>query len=230
MNLAGLSVPVRFSCPETAKYFRDYCVPSQQENDAVFLSEEDWAWGEKSGFSRNAYAEYSLLTGTVSEAILEQGCCIAHAVAFRHGECAWLIAAPSGVGKSTQVRTLQVLYPGEFDVICGDRPVLRLLDEGGVMAYPSPWNGKENWYGAEAAPLEGIIYLQRGEENSLRMLNMKEAALPIYYSMIHNGSSVDKIGQVAAFEAELLKRVPVWLLSNRGVPASTKLLYEELFA
>jgi len=43
---------------------------------------------------------------------------------------AWLLAGPSGVGKSTQIKSLQSLEPGAFGVICGDRPVLELREDG----------------------------------------------------------------------------------------------------
>lgn len=229
LNLAGISLPALFCCPDTAAYFREYCVSSQQENNALFLTEEDWAWGMKYGLDKSAFSEYSLFTGTASEALLNHGRCILHGVALSREGRAWLITAPSGVGKSTQAKTLQELHPGEFGIICGDRPVLRLTDDDTVMVHPSPWNGKENWHGADEAPLEGIICLQRGVRNEIQVLSPREAALVVYYSLIHNGSSVEKIENVAGFEAELLRRAPVWLLTSACVPASTELLYSELF-
>ena len=230
LSLAEIKVPVRFLFPDTAKLFREYCASEQPEQAGLFLSEEDWAWGKQIGFEKNPLAEYSLFTASISEYLLDYKRCVVHAVAFSHEGRGWLITAPSGVGKSTQIKTLQKLYPGEFSVICGDRPVLQLTDDDRVVVHPSPWNGKEDWYGAQAAPLEGIVCLRRGEENSLSILSSRQAAIPVFSAMIHNGSSEEKIHQVAAFETELLKRVPVWMLTNKGVPDSTELLYRELFA
>ena len=132
------------------------------------------------------------------------------------------------MGKSTQARTLRELYPGDFGVISGDRPVLALT-EGGVWVHPSPWNGKEGWHGAEAAPLAGIVCLQRGVENALARLTPRIAALSVYGAVIHNASSPDVIRGAAAFAEKLIKQVPVWRLCSRDVPDSTRILYESVF-
>ena len=151
-----------------------------------------------------------------------------HAAAFRDEEKAWLIAADPGVGKSTQIRTLQELYPGTFSVVCGDRPVLQLMEDGMVMVHPSPWNGKEFWGGADAAPLAGIICLRRGEEDAVHMLRRKDAVIPVYGSLIHTAICEDIIRRAAAFADALLQGVPVWDFVNRDIPGSTELLYQKV--
>lgn len=223
--------PVRLGLeyPETAAYFGAWLCPAAGKDPGLSLRGRDWSYARRAGLSRCAETEFSLLSGAVSEALLPEGIALFHAAAIRFRDRAWLLAGPSGVGKSTQARTLRELYPGAFGVISGDRPVLALT-EGGVWVHPSPWNGKEGWHGAEAAPLAGIVCLQRGEENALSLLTPRSAALTVYGAVIHNAASPDVIRAAAAFAEELIDRVPVWQLANAGVPDSTRLLYESVLA
>ncbi|MBO4562906.1 MAG: hypothetical protein J5772_04760 [Clostridia bacterium] len=230
IDLAGIPLRCHFSSEESIRFFSAYeaakgAVPYAD----VTVPDEAFDYIRKLGYGEDEYAEAGLFTAYASDALLDTGRCIIHAVAVRKGDRAWLISARSGVGKSTQVRVLNELFPGEFSIICGDRPILQLLDDGRVLVHPSPWNGKEAWMGADAAPLEGIICLARGEENRVDPLKPRDAVIPIFDSLIQSGSSEDHIRMAASFENELLSRVPVWKMVNRGVPDSTALLYSTLF-
>ena len=98
-----------------------------------------------------------------------------------------------------------------------------------ITVHPSPWNGKENWYGAGAAPLAGVILLERGEANSLSALSEREAAVPLYTSFIQTAWEPDNIRKIAELETRLLQSVPIWQLTTHQVPDSTKLLLDAIF-
>ena len=102
-------------------------------------------------------------------------------------------------------------------------------EEWSVLVHPSPWNGKENWHGADAAPLAGLILLERGEENRLASMTDKEAALPMYPHFIQTAWEADKIRKVAELETRLLHSVPIWKLTTHQVPYSTRVLLESVF-
>ena len=99
-----------------------------------------------------------------------------------------------------------------------------------VTVHPSAWNGKENWHGAEAAPLAGLILLERGEKNRIVSLRPKEAALEMYTHFIQTGRDEKNLCRVAELETRLLSSVPIWRLSTNEVPASTELLLEAVFS
>ena len=102
-------------------------------------------------------------------------------------------------------------------------------NEGPILVHPSPWNGKENWYGAEAAPLAGIILLRRGEENRLCALSPREAAIPFYTKLLQSAWDETLLVRAAGFATAALERVPIWQLSTHRVPDSTELLLESVF-
>lgn len=226
--LGGLALRLKLHFEEAAAFFAPW-VSGDAPVCEVAVSDSEFSYvRERMGVAFDAHSEASILTASCSDALLPFDRCLIHAVALRFRDQAWLIAAPSGVGKSTQARVLQELWPGEFSVICGDRPVLQLTADGDVMVYPSPWNGKENWYGAAAAPLAGIVFLQRGDYDDAYEIKRRDAVIPCLQAMIHSGVSEDIIRRVASFTDQLLRRVPVYRLQSENVPGSTKLLYEEI--
>ncbi len=207
-----------------------YCREGEASDGGVFISENGWQYWEKYYGNRNAAAEFSLMSFYLSSALLPHKRCVIHAVAFSINGHAWLISAPPGTGKSTQLKTLKELYPGEITTICGDRPILELTDDGKVLVHPSPWNGKEGWGGSEIAPLAGIIILNRGKKNDLWHLPTDRAAVYIYTALLKNAEDEEDITRAASFADKLLRRTNVWFMENKGVPDSTKMLYDELLS
>lgn len=230
VTLAGRSFRVSARYAKTAAYFP---APDPEAplvpGAPVSIPETDWQEYLQSGMEDCAHTEYSMLTAHCSDALLAFDCVILHAAALRWRDRSWLIIAPSGVGKSTQTRNLQTLLPGEVSVICGDRPVLERCG-GAFRVHPSPWNGKENWHGAEAAPLGGLILLRRGPENRLYALREDEAILNLYVAFIQTSASVEAVTKVADLEDGVLRAVPTWLLVSDTVPDSTRCLVEGIFS
>lgn len=230
VTLAGRSFRVSARYAKTAAYFP---APDPEAplvpGAPVSIPETDWQEYLQSGMEDCAHTEYSMLTAHCSDALLAFDCVILHAAALRWRDRSWLIVAPSGVGKSTQTRNLQTLLPGEVSVICGDRPVLERCG-GAFRVHPSPWNGKENWHGAEAAPLGGLILLRRGPENRLYALREDEAILNLYVAFIQTSASVEAVTKVADLEDGVLRAVPTWLLVSDTVPDSTRCLVDGIFS
>ena len=186
---------------------------------------EDW---KNLGNEVNPHGEYSLLSLQTSEALFEHQRFIFHAVAFRWKDKSWLLTAAPGVGKSTQYKNLKELYPEDISIINGDRPVIQILEDGGIMVHPSPWNGKENWHGAEAAPLAGIIFLKQGKENTIKTLTAQEAAVGALSSVFHSYETEEVVKKAAKLTTALLKNTPLWLLTNKGDLESSTLLMDTL--
>ena len=229
IQIAGIECRVVFRFPETVQFFGSYIQGTSEDGlNAISVKDyefEDW---KNLGNEVNPHGEYSLLSLQTSEALFEHQRFIFHAVAFRWNDRAWLLTGQPGVGKSTQYKNLKELYPEEISIINGDRPVLQILDDGGIMVHPSPWNGKENWCGAEAAPLAGIIYLKQGKENTIRTLTAQEAAVRTLSSVFHSYENEDVVKKAAKMASTLLKHTPLWLLTNKGDLESSALLLDTL--
>lgn len=229
VNLAGMQLTWTFRFSETAGYLRPWLgepldvVPE----DAIRVTDEDFSAWNGLGISYSAVGEADLICQPTSEHWMPDGC-VFHAAAIRFRDRAFLIAAGSGVGKSTQVRTLQELYPGESGIISGDKPILRCREDGSVMVHPSPWNGKEGWRGADAAPLGGIFLLRRGEENSIEPISPAQASARVFLQIFQSYRSGESIRRAGEVTEKILKSAPTWLMTNKGVPDSTRLMYQTM--
>ena len=229
VELAGVEICFALHFDETKKFLCSYVTKvGIGDNSVVCVKDyefEDW---KQLGNEVNAYGEYSLLSLQTSEALFEHQRFVFHSVALRWHDKAWLITAPPGVGKSTQYKNLKELYGDEVSIINGDRPIIQIMENGSIMVHPSPWNGKENWYGAEAAPLAGIICLKQGQENVIKPLTAKEAAVTVLASIFHSYENEQIVRKAAKLATAMLKPTPVWLLTNKGDLESSALLHDTL--
>ena len=225
----GIGIDFAFEFEETAQYLEAYLekdIVVETEEDCVYVGESEYAdWKALGNPSRNAYAEYSLLSCRTSEYLMAYHRVVFHAVAMRWHDKAWLLTAPPGIGKSTQYKNLHELYPEEVSIISGDRPILEMREDGPVFVHPSPWNGKERWFGADGAPLAGIVFLKHGE-NAIESITPAQVAGRTYFSCFQTHESTEILHRVATLTSHLLKAVPLWQLTNRGDYASSELIYE----
>lgn len=228
IKLAGITITGEFSYDDTAKKFGAYCIGPSSEAAGIRVPAFELDLWKKEGLEPGAQFEFSCFTAVASEALSAYNRIVVHAVAFAYAGGAYLISAPSGEGKSTMIRALMDQYPGEFSVICGDRPILSFEGNGAITVYPSPWNGKENWYGAKEAPLRGIFFLKREDQNRLISLQKKEAITNTYSLLIQTRDTEEIIHRFAGFTATILESVPTWRLYSHEARDSAPLLYAEL--
>ena len=83
---------------------------------------------------------------------------------------AYCFAAESGTGKSTHTRFWKELLGDRVTIINGDKPIYR-FSGGKLLAFGTPWCGKEGWQTDTSAPLRALCLLERGEENTICPVN-----------------------------------------------------------
>ena len=227
-NLAGHPVTVSFLDPRTRYLLRP--VPGRSEAASSDLSvspeilEQGRAYLEPD--SKDSYVEYRCLISVSGRYLLRFGASVFHAAAFRWRDRAWLLAAPSGTGKTTQFLNWQRLFPGEIQMISGDMPILEAQEDGSILVHPSSWNGKENFHGAPAAPLGGLVYLEQGSVDRMQPFPPVEAVLPLLRQFMVLPETEQEALQLASLLEKLLLAAPCRRFVNRGGDASTVLLRE----
>lgn len=135
---------------------------------------------------------------------------------------AWLICAPSGVGKTTHYKQWKRLFPNEVEMLNGDKPVLN-FEKQHVTVSASPWAGKENMRQLRTAPLGGIVFLAQDKQNIIKRLSPKEAGVRLFLQFIIPCDNAEQVRFAAQYTERILERTPVWLLRNRGDGASAEL-------
>ncbi len=108
-----------------------------------------------------------------------------HASVIVKGGYGQLFLGHSGTGKSTHARLWQEAYPDAW-LLNDDNPVVRVMSDGEVRVYGSPWSGKTPCYKQAFAPVRGIVKLSQAPHNEMTRLRLPEA----YACMLSSSSGL----------------------------------------
>lgn len=137
-----------------------------------------------------------------------------HASVIQKEQKALLFLGKSGTGKSTHSRLWQEFVPG-CSLLNDDEPIVRMLKDGSVRVYGSPWSGKTPCYKNESAEVAAFVHLYQSPENKLTRLNTLDSFKSIYISTsILRSDSMNKNCVLDTVSA-VLQRVPVYRLDCR---------------
>lgn len=123
---------------------------------------------------------------------------------------AYLFAAPSGTGKSTHTALWRRVF-GERAVMINDDKPLLLLGQDCVRVFGTPWDGKHRLSTNTSAPVGGICFLARGEQNTIERVSPNEA-LPRLLGQTFRPESAEGTAGMLQLAIELTARVPMWSL------------------
>lgn len=221
-------VTYSFFFPATRYQFHPWPHKAEGQNYDIAVTKEliDLARTLLPEGSSDAYVEYRVLIELTARVLLKWDCCIFHAVSFIWNGYAFLLAAPSGTGKTTQYLNWERLHPGEITMISGDMPVLERRDDGSIWVYPTSWNGKENIGNRVTAPLGGIVFLKQGNDLSISPFTPNKALLPFFEQFIVRPHTEKEILALARLMDQIIQSIPVWEMVNIGDERSTELLRE----
>ena len=94
---------------------------------------------------------------------------------------AYLFLGKSGTGKSTHSQ-LWINNIEGCELLNDDNPVLRIMDDGSVRVFGSPWSGKTPCYHNLDYPVGAIVDLHQAKVNKIRRLSILEAYVSMYVS------------------------------------------------
>lgn len=174
VSLAGYTIEVDALFASTEYYCRDYL--SREPADfsvSICQADIDYELVSSSGMSNPAYLETLALLRRISEKLIDYNTILFHGSVLAVDGKAYLFTAPSGTGKTTHSRLWLENVPGSH-ILNGDKPFLRIKDDGLVLACGSPWRGKENYGVNEILPLEGICFLERDTYNHIEPVACKD--------------------------------------------------------
>ncbi|MBO7643611.1 MAG: hypothetical protein J6S62_01425 [Bacteroidales bacterium] len=104
-----------------------------------------------------------------------------HASMVSNSGKAFLFLARSGTGKSTHSQLWLDYIPGS-ELMNDDNPIVRVLSDGTVMAYGSPWSGKTPCYRNVQAPVGAFVRIRRSPQNLITRLSLLESYALLYSS------------------------------------------------
>ncbi len=140
------------------------------------------------------------------------GCMAIHCSANVFDGRTVIFLGESGTGKSTHTRLLRERYPDSF-LLNDDSPFVRVMPDGRVMVFGSPWSGKTPCYRAESYPLAAAVRLSQAPHNRIRRLNPLQAVgalLPSAPPMLNYTEETSDA--LYKYISDVLEKVPAWHL------------------
>lgn len=136
---------------------------------------------------------------------------LTHASCVSYKGKSYLFLGKSGTGKSTHSRMWLSALEG-VELLNDDHPVVRVGDDGRVVAYGSPWSGKTRCYKNVEAPVGGIIRISRAPYNKARRLSVIES----YGSLMTSCSGMTWEKELADGRDRTIQaiigKVPCWVM------------------
>lgn len=93
----------------------------------------------------------------------------------------YVFLGKSGTGKSTHSQLWIDNIEG-CALLNDDNPVMRVMDDGEVRIFGSPWSGKTPCYHNADVPVGAIVNLHQAKKNAIRRLSLVEAYAAMYVS------------------------------------------------
>ncbi|MCR5660050.1 MAG: hypothetical protein K6G25_12090 [Bacteroidales bacterium] len=93
----------------------------------------------------------------------------------------YVFLGKSGTGKSTHSQ-LWINNIEDCSLLNDDNPVMRVMDNGEVRIFGSPWSGKTPCYHNVDVPVGAIVNLRQAKKNAIRRLSLVEAYAAMYVS------------------------------------------------
>jgi uncharacterized repeat protein (TIGR02543 family) len=115
-----------------------------------------------------------------NRAAIKYSTMLVHSSALIYDGGAYLFSGDSGVGKSTHTRLWLKAFGDKVHIMNDDKPVVKLYDDKAI-AFGTPFDGASGIALNESYPLKAIIFVERGEENSVRIPENKEIIQKLYF-------------------------------------------------
>ena len=210
-EIAGLLVEMTVS-GRTQKQAAAYAAPASGTPDIVLLSDPERILKYNPHLQTLDMAEYMSLGTSFAKRLLDFDGFQLHASAVVLEGKAYLFSAPPGTGKSTHTKKWCRLFGARH--LNDDKPAVRCMN-GVWTAYGTPWSGKNDLSSPEGAPIGAVVFLKRGDTNSIRKLQPAQA-VPYLISQLLRYLTKEAMERQMELADLFLRDVPVWELTCRN--------------
>ena len=219
IEMAGLVFRIENRFEYVQNLCKNYIISKEQPADIIIsVSEKELRHEiEKTPecFWDDAYAEGVVIYEKISNALPAFDAFIMHSSAVSVDGLAYSFAAKSGTGKSTHTRYWKEILGDRVIVINGDKPIYRFIGNK-LIAYGTPWCGKENWQTNTAAPLKALCLLKQEKENTIYPVNASDTLKElVQHFHLAGGNQVDIIRLMELID-RMFTMVPLYRLCCRN--------------
>lgn len=152
-----------------------YAAEGESHLPTIYLTAADVARERKLGTDgTDGYVEFVAAFRRLSEILPEHDAMMLHAATVSVNGRGVAFLAPSGVGKTTQLKLWRQKWGDRLIVVNGDKPIVRFFVDG-PYAYGTPWAGKEGWHTPTRIPLTDLCFVERAQEDSIAPMDTHTA-------------------------------------------------------
>lgn len=170
--------------------------------------------------------ENFLMSSAFMRAAVRYRTMLVHSSAVVYEGRAYLFSAQSGVGKSTHTKLWLREFGDRVRIFNDDKPVIRIYDDR-VTVYGTPFDGGSGIALNESYPLGAIVFLERGEHNSVRVPSQKEILQQLYFSTVRRVGRVSAEAMLENFAA-LLPLARFYLLTCNMEPEAAHVAFDAI--
>ncbi|MBR2319713.1 MAG: hypothetical protein IKA50_02850 [Clostridia bacterium] len=172
--------------------------------------------------------EYSLTGFSFQDRLTYLGNGVLHASSLAWRGKGIAFSANSGTGKSTHVGLWQQLLGDEVTVVNDDKPAI-VFEDGQAMLCGTPWSGKSAINANVTVPLKAIVFIERGEKNSICRLDPLRSYFYLTSQLARPYYDVNLGEKLVEFGERLLANVPIYCLTCNISTEAVETVIKEIF-
>lgn len=212
INLANMTVRIEGVYDTLREYCKGYIATDEKTEDfSIVITPADIRRERENGeYERNSdnYIEIIMALLKVADELPGRNKFLMHGAVVAWKQAGYIFTAPSGTGKTTHVRLWKKYLGADAEIINGDKPILEVREDE-IIAYGTPWAGKERLQKNSCVPVKGICFLRQSEKNNIRKLNKSEA-LVLLLPQIYIMSDSKKAGRTLELFSKILEWIPIY--------------------
>lgn len=240
IKLAQREISICCNFAATREFCRDYRIQTpEDEEQAIRVTvdaqdifkerrEAEKEYGEAGALQfSDEYLETLAVYRKIADQMPLYGTILFHGSVVAVDGQAYLFTAKSGTGKSTHTALWRDCFKGRAVMINDDKPLLSVRDDGQVIAYGTPWQGKHGLGANLGMPLRGICVLERGKENEIFPLEKEQAFVTIYQQTYRPVAHADVIRRTLEILQKVMQ-IPLWRLKCNISKEAVRVAYEAM--
>lgn len=134
-----------------------------------------------------------------------------HSATIIYNDKAYAFVAPSGTGKTTHIMLWKKLFGDKVKILNGDKLLMR-IQNGKIIAYGNPWQGKENFGENTNCEFGGIYILKRSQENFTENISPHKALQNLINSTVFP-KAVEGKNKVIDFFEKVIEKTDICILN-----------------
>lgn len=228
IRIADLNIRLKNRYRYVEMLCRDYITDAEQIDFEVEATDAEISEEIKNAESEAnaAYAEAVCLHRRIAEQLWRHNCFLLHAALIECDGEGYAFAARSGVGKSTHIGLWKKIFGERVCIVNGDKPIVRVTEKG-IVAYGTPWNGKEGFGENRSCSVRGLCFLERGAENEIHSISVEDATLRLF-PQIYLPAEARAVDKTLALIDEFVTRVSFWNLHCNMEDGAALLSHEKM--